>query len=114
MPVDVDPARFEELVGDALDGLPDEIAALLDNVVVVVAEGRDRGLLGLYEGTPRTERGQYGFMEMPDRVTVYRRPLCALAADEDELVHEVRVTVAHELGHHLGIDDTRLHELGFG
>lgn len=114
MPVSVDPVRFEELVGDALDGLPDEILALLDNVVVLVADGRPGGPLGLYEGTPRTERGQYGYMEMPDRVSIFRLPLCAMAADEAELVREVQVTVAHELGHHMGIDDARLHELGFG
>jgi predicted Zn-dependent protease with MMP-like domain len=114
MPVDVDAARFEELVVDALDGLPEEIAVGLDNVVVVVAEGRAGGPLGLYEGTPLVERGQYGFMEMPDQVTIYRRALCSYVRDEAELVHEVQVTVAHELGHHMGIDDRRLHELGFG
>lgn len=114
MPVAVDPERFEELVVDALDGLPEEIVALLDNVVVLVADGRPGGPLGLYEGTPRTHRGQYGFMEMPDRVTIFRLPLCAMAADDGELVREVQVTVVHELGHHMGIDDARLHELGFG
>lgn len=114
MPIDVDLARFEELVGDALDGLPDEIVSLLDNVVVVVAAGRIDGPLGLYQGVPRTSRGQYGFMEMPDRVTIFRIPLCAHARDEADLVREVRITVVHELGHHMGIDDARLHELGFG
>ena len=72
------------------------------------------GPLGLVQGTPLTARGQYGFMEMPDRVTIFRRPLCAFARDEGHLVQEVRITVVHELGHHLGIDDHRLRELGYG
>jgi len=114
VPVDVSPARFEELVGDALDGLPPEIDAMLDNVAVLVADGRPDGPLGLYEGTPLTARGDYGFMELPDRVTIFRLPLCRYADDEDHLVREVRITVVHELGHHLGIDDRRLHELGYG
>ncbi len=114
MPVAVDTERFEELVGDALDGLPEEIVALLENVVVVVAEGQVHGPLGLYQGVPRTSRGQYGYMEMPDRVTIFRVPLCARARDEANLVREVRITVVHELGHHMGIDDARLHELGYG
>ncbi len=114
MPVRIDRTRFEDLVEEALDGLPAEISAMLDNVAVVVTDGRPGDPLGLYEGTPLTARGQYGFMEMPDRVTIYRIPLCAHARDEAHLVHEVRVTVVHELGHHLGIDDARLHELGYG
>lgn len=114
MAVDVTEQRFEELVGEALDGLPAEIDAMLDNIAVLVTDGRPGGPLGLYEGTPLTARGQYGFMELPDRVTIFRIPLCQMATDEDHLVREVRVTVVHEIGHHLGIDDTRLHELGYG
>ena len=114
MPLAINTERFEDLVGEALDGLPEEIAAGLDNVVVLVTDGRVGGPLGLYEGTPLTARGQYGFMEMPDRITIFRVPLCAYARDEEHLVHEVRVTVVHELGHHMGIDDHRLHELGYG
>lgn len=114
MPVHVSEERFEDLVGEALDGLPEEISAMLDNVAVLVTEGRRDGPLGLYEGTPLTARGQYGFMEMPDRITIYRAALCAHARDEADLVHEVRVTVVHEVGHHMGIDDARLHELGYG
>ncbi|HEU5150966.1 MAG TPA: metallopeptidase family protein [Iamia sp.] len=114
MPVDVSEERFEELVGEALDGLPAEIDAMLDNVVVLVTDGHAGGPLGLYEGTPLTARGQYGFMELPDRVTIFRVPLCQMARDEDHLVREVRITVVHELGHHMGIDDDRLHELGYG
>jgi len=114
MAVDISAERFDELVDDALDGLPGEIAAMLDNVAVVVTDGWAGGPLGLYEGTPLTARGQYGFMELPDRVTIFRVPLCAHARDTDDLIHEVRVTVVHELGHHLGIDEHRLHELGYG
>ena len=114
MPVDIDPDRFEDLVDDALAGLPEEILRMLDNLAVVVTDGRPGDPLGLYEGTPLTARGQYGFLEMPDRITIFRIPLCAHARDEDHLVHEVRVTVVHELGHHVGIDDARLHELGYG
>lgn len=114
MPVDVTEQRFEELVAEALDGLPAEVESMLDNIAVLVTDGRPGGPLGLYEGTPLTARGQYGFMELPDRVTIFRVPLCLVADDEDHLVREVRVTVVHELGHHLGIDEARLHELGYG
>lgn len=114
MPVDVTEDRFEDLVGEALDGLPEEIATMLENIAVLVTDGRPGGPLGLYEGTPLTARGQYGFMELPDRVTIFRVPLCLMANDEDHLVREVRITVVHELGHHLGIDEKRLHELGYG
>ena len=104
--------RFERLVADALDDLPDELAAVLDNVVVVVDDHHpdDRALLGLYDGVPHTERrGDEG----PDVVTIYRIALCELCADEDELAEEVYVTVVHELAHAAGIDDHRLHELGW-
>ncbi len=114
MPVDVTEERFEDLVGDALDGLPPEIAAMLDNVAVLVTDGHPGSPLGLYEGVPLTARGQYGFMELPDRVTIFRVPLCLMARDEDELVRQVRITVVHEIGHHMGISDRRLHELGYG
>ena len=114
MPVNVSVERFEDLVGDALDGLPDEIAAMLENVVVLVTDGQPGGPLGLYEGVPRTYRGQYGFMEMPDRITIFRIPICRYARNEAHLVRQVRITVVHEIGHHMGIDDRRLHELGYG
>lgn len=113
--IDVPLDRFESLVADALDAIPDQLAALVDNVVVVVEDDPDEsGLLGLYEGTPLTEREAYGWMELPDRITIYRNPICALAADEDEVVDEVLTTVVHEVAHHFGIDDDALHELGWG
>lgn len=104
---------FESLIGDALDALPDQLAELLDNVVVIAEDDHEEGILGLYEGLPRTERDDYGGFELPDRVTLFRLPLCRMVEDHDELVEEVLVTVVHELAHHLGIDDDRLHELGW-
>ncbi len=107
--------RFEELVAEALDTVPPELTALIDNCVVLVEEeppADDPDLLGLYEGTPLTERDtSYSFAE-PDRITVFRQPLLELCADEEEVVREVRTTVVHEIAHHFGIDDDRLHELG--
>ena len=112
--IDVDPDRFEALVGEALDGIPDALAAAMDNVAVFVEERpREPGLLGLYEGIPLTERAEYGGLALPDRVVVYRQPILELCATEAEVVHEVRVTVVHEIAHHFGIDDDRLHELGW-
>ncbi len=106
--------EFETLVVDALDGLPDELHDLLDNVVLLIDdEHPDEELLGLYEGVPRTERDDYGGLELPDRITLYRLTLCDACQDSDELADEVLVTVVHELAHHLGIDDDRLHELGW-
>jgi predicted Zn-dependent protease with MMP-like domain len=104
--------RFERLVADALDDLPDELATVLDNVVVVVEDRHpdEPDLLGLYEGVPHTERrGDEG----PDVVSIYRLALCDLCADDEELAEEVYVTVLHELAHAAGIDDERLHELGW-
>jgi predicted Zn-dependent protease with MMP-like domain len=111
----MDEQRFGELVGQALDELPEELGARLDNVAIVVedANEEDPELLGLYEGIPQTERWDYAGV-LPDRIAIYRVPLCEMCADERELVEEVKITVVHELAHHLGIDDRRLHELGWG
>lgn len=111
--VDVGPERFEELVADALDQIPEELGRLMDNVVVQVRDGSPLGLLGLYEGVPLTERQDYGGLVMPDRITVYRHPICRRCASEAEVVEDVRVTVVHEVAHHFGIDDGRLDELGW-
>ncbi|MEJ7584527.1 MAG: metallopeptidase family protein [Acidimicrobiales bacterium] len=113
--VEVPMERFEELVGDALDTLPPEIARLMDNVVVQVEDGRRPGLLGRYVGVPLTERNSsYGLMAMPDRITIYRLAILVICASEEEVVDEVATTVIHEVGHHFGIDDDRLHQLGWG
>ena len=107
--LDVSQERFEELVADGLDAVPDEIARLMDNVVVMVEDGRRPDLMGLYEGVPLTERDEsYGLMAMPDRITIYRRAILAACRTEAEVVAEVRTTVIHEVGHHFGIDDDRL------
>jgi len=115
--IDVPPDRFEDLVGDALDGIPEALARLIDNVVVVVEEGRRSGpLLGRYEGIPLTERNAYYGTGpvMPDRVTIFRLPTLAHCRTEDEVVTQVRITVVHEIAHHFGIGDERLHALGWG
>jgi predicted Zn-dependent protease with MMP-like domain len=111
----VSPQEFEELVADALDRLPPEVAARFANVVVVVEHEHpdDPDLLGLYEGVPLTERESYSGV-LPDRISLYRIPLCLLAEDLDDLVHEIGVTVVHEFGHHMGLDEDRLHGLGWG
>jgi len=113
--IDVPGPRFEELVADALDGIPDDLGRLMDNVWVTVEDRpRSRGLLGLYEGIPLTERDAgYAGMVMPDRITLYRVPICSMCRTEDEVVGTVRDTVVHEVAHHFGIDDDRLDELGW-
>jgi len=104
--------EFEELVADALDGLPEGFG--FSNVVVVVADEKpgQPHLLGLYEGIPLTQREHYSGV-LPDRITLFRGPLCRHARDREDLVREVRVTVLHEFGHHVGLDEDRLHQLGW-
>ena len=112
--VEVDPGRFAQLVEEALDGLPAELGELMQNVAVVVDDvSPPGGLLGLYEGIPLTERYEYGGLSLPDRITVFRRTICASCETEDEVVEQVRVTVIHEVAHHFGISDARLDELGW-
>lgn len=110
----IDEVRFERLVGEALDSLPPELGEMMENVAVVVEDAHaDEDLLGLYEGVPLTERGDYGGMAMPDRVTVYRLPICAICYSEEELLDQIAVTVVHEVAHHFGIDDETLENLGW-
>nr|WP_235492193.1 metallopeptidase family protein [Leifsonia sp. Root112D2] len=107
---------FEKLVTDELDALPDDMVDGLENVVIVVEDRPEDGtldLLGLYDGVALTERGQYGFGEMPDRIVLYREPLLAICDDLESLRDEIHVTLVHEIGHFYGIDDARLHELGW-
>ena len=110
----VSPAEFEGYVADALDDLPPELAARFDNVVVVVEDenAQDPDLLGLYEGVALPSRTEYAGV-LPDRISLYRIPLCLLAEDLDHLLEEIAVTVVHEFAHHMGVDDDRLHELGW-
>ncbi len=111
--IEVPPDRFEELVADALDGIPPRLGALMDNVWVQVDDRSMPGLLGLYEGVPLTERQAYGGMVMPDKITIFRRSICRVCDSEQEVVEQVRTTVVHEVAHHFGIDDHRLTELGW-
>lgn len=109
--------EFEELVADGLDGVPGPLMDMLDNVVVLVEDEHPDGedLLGLYEGTPLTERSDmFGPPILPDRITIFQGPTLRMCQDAQEVRHEVAVTVAHEIAHHFGIDDERLHELGWG
>ena len=114
--VDVGRERFEELVSEALDGLPPELTRLMDNVAVFVEDNppRGRSLLGLYQGIPLTRRDSGYTMALPDRITIFRGPILWISRSEDEVREQVRITVAHEIAHHFGIDDERLHELGYG
>ncbi len=112
----MDRERFEELVGDALDTVPPELTRLIDNCVVLVEDDapvEDPELLGLYDGTPLTERDSHYTMAMPDRITIFRNPILAMCGSDEEVVEEVGITVVHEIAHHFGIDDDRLHELGY-
>jgi predicted Zn-dependent protease with MMP-like domain len=117
MPVEMSRGRFEELVAEALDEVPEELLGLMDNVVILVEDeppDGEAGLLGLYEGYALTERGWSYAGVLPDRITIYRRPILRICDDESDVVDEVAVTVVHEIAHHFGIDDVRLHELGWG
>ncbi|RFA15985.1 hypothetical protein B7R22_05105 [Subtercola boreus] len=114
--LELDADAFEALVVAELDLLPDDMIDGLDNVAFVVEDRPEDGsldLLGLYDGVALTERGQYGFGEMPDRIVLFRVPLLAMCADLGELRDEIHVTLVHEIAHFYGIDDERLHELGW-
>lgn len=115
---------FEELVAEAIEGLPDEFLDRLDNVGIVAEDWpteaqrryhdlspRDT-LLGLYEGVALTDRQSYG-MVLPDKITIFQKPLEGICADEEDLIYQVQLTVVHEIAHHFGIDDERLHQLGY-
>ncbi len=115
---------FEELVMAAVDNLPEEFAAQLDNVAIVVEDVPNRGqvrraqvepgntLLGLYEGVPHTRRGHDYSMVLPDKITIFQRPIEAACVTREDVVALVRKVVIHEIAHHFGISDERLDELG--
>ena len=114
--IEIPREAFEELVAAALDTLPAELAAMLDNVVVLVADeapADEPDLLGLYSGIPLTERDSRYAGALPDTVTIFRNPILRMCSSAGEVVEEVRITVVHELAHHFGIDDDRLAELGY-
>jgi len=112
--IDVPRQRFEELVADALDGIPEELGKYMDNVAVFVEDiPPEPRLLGLYQGVPLTARGISYSGTMPDRISIYRRTICAISDTEPQVVEQVRRTVIHEVAHHFGISDPRLRELGW-
>lgn len=114
--MEMDATTFEQLVIDELDRLPDDMVVGLDNVVFVVEDRAEDGsldLLGLYDGWALTERDRYGVGELPDRIIVYREAHLAVCETEDELRDELHTTLVHEIAHFYGIDDDRLHELGW-
>ena len=115
-PLNLDEDEFEALVIDELDALADDMLDGLENVVFVVEDRPEDGsldLLGLYDGVALTERGTYGFGELPDRIILFREPLLAFCADLDELRDQIHITLVHEIAHFYGIDDDELHRLGW-
>ena len=126
-PVHLSPEDFEAAVDDALDVIPEDLASRMDNVVVLVEEEPDAELLteedydedglptllGLYDGVPLTERDEGWTLVLPDRILIFKGPLERWCRTHEELVDEITVTVLHEVGHHFGIPDERLHELGW-
>lgn len=114
----MDGDEFESAVADALDSIPDELARLMSNVAVLVEDEPppdEPELLGVYEGTPLTERdGWWDAGSLPDRITIFKGPLERMCTDQQDLREEIAVTVVHEVAHHFGIDDATLHDLGWG
>ncbi|MDG4763126.1 metallopeptidase family protein [Solwaraspora sp. WMMD406] len=117
VPVEMSRERFEDLVGEALDEVPAQLLRLMNNVVILVEdESPDGGpeLLGLYEGHALTSRGWDYAGVLPDRIFIFRNPILRICHSEAEVIDEIAVTVVHEIAHHFGIDDERLHALGWG
>lgn len=116
--VEITTAEFEEAVSAALDAVPTALMDMLDNVAFFVEQepssDQPDDLLGIYEGVPLTERDiGWGAMTLPDRITLFKGPLSRLCESREELEEEITITVVHEIAHHFGIDDERLHELGW-
>ncbi|HEY1829200.1 MAG TPA: metallopeptidase family protein [Acidimicrobiales bacterium] len=110
-PIDLD--AFESLVTDALETIPDDLRAEMENVAIIIdGESPPGRLYGLYEGTPLTKRSNQGGWS-PDRITLFLATICQSAATTEDLARRVRVTLLHEVGHHFGIGETRLRELGW-
>jgi predicted Zn-dependent protease with MMP-like domain len=119
----MDRKHFEELVGRAVENLPEEFQESLENIDIVVADrptpeqldkqgiGPQDILLGLYEGVPQTERSTYYSMVVPDKITIFQRSIESLYHDELRIIREIEDVVKHEIAHHFGISDARLDEL---
>jgi predicted Zn-dependent protease with MMP-like domain len=117
MSVEMSTEEFDLLVAEALDEIPAELAALIDNCVILVEEfppPQDSDLLGMYDGIPLTERGETYAGALPDRILIFRAPILAMCSSAEDVKEEVHITVVHEVAHHFGIEDDRLHELGYG
>jgi predicted Zn-dependent protease with MMP-like domain len=111
--VTVSVEEFDELVANALDDIPEELRAAMDNVVVLVDDVSPPGpLFGLYQGVPLTKRGRYS-AATPDRITIFKETICNACGSAQDVERQVRKTVIHEVGHHFGIGDARLRELGW-
>ncbi|MGH3353183.1 MAG: metallopeptidase family protein [Nocardioides sp.] len=117
MGIEISPERFDALVDQALDAIPDELAAQVNNLVVLVEEwppeSEPQDTLGLYDGVALTDRNDIYGITLPDRIFVFRQPLQQMCEDESDLAAEIRITVVHEIAHHFGIDDEKLHQLGW-
>lgn len=115
--VELSREEFDAVVAEALDAVPEELARMMSNVVVLVEDDAPADapdLLGLYEGVPLTERDSWWAAgSLPDRITIFRNPTLRWCRTREDVIDEVRVTVVHEIAHHFGIDDDRLHELGW-
>lgn len=115
--LEVTDEEFDRLVSEALDTIPPGLATMVDNCVILVEDEAPEDapdLLGLYEGTPLPERGEWYAGVLPDTVRIFRHPILRICETYDDVVEEIRITVVHEIAHHFGIDDDRLHELGWG
>lgn len=116
MPVKMSEDEFEKAVDDALDELPERLMAHVENCLLFIEPEPPAELgplLGLYEGIPLTERDSHYAGVLPDRIFIYREPILEMCSSWDEAVEQIRVTVLHEMAHHFGISDARLHELGW-
>ncbi|HOB05070.1 MAG TPA: metallopeptidase family protein [Propionibacteriaceae bacterium] len=116
MAMELDDAVFDSLVDDALAQIPEQLLGLIDNAILLIEDeppGDEPDLLGLYEGVPLTERDSWYSGALPDRIFVFRHPTLRICDSYDDVVEEVAITVVHEIAHHFGIDDDRLHELGW-
>lgn len=112
--IDLSRGAFEELVSEALDTIPPELTELMRNVVILLEDDApEPGLLGLYHGVPLTERGDWYAGVLPDQISIYWKEILAICDSLDQVVEEVQITVVHEIAHHFGIDDERLHRLGY-
>lgn len=115
--IEMSSEEFEMHVAEAIDQIPCGLVELIDNCVILVEDYPPpdvaRDTLGLYSGIPLTERGEF-YTGLPDHILIFRFPILAMCVSHEDVVKEIRITVVHEIAHHFGIEDARLHELGYG